>query len=1290
MDRYELQEELGRGGMGVVYRAYDTQLRRTVALKIMAEGPQVEGEDHARFLREARMMARLEHPHIMPVYEVGEHEGRAFYTMALVDGLSVEALLRKSGPIPPRAALKIAADAALALDFAHAHGVVHRDIKPGNLLLAYEDPGRRLLSAKEAADSTLNIPGRGAVGFRVLVADFGLAKEVDAGTVLTMTGAIMGTPQYMSPEQALGETRRVGPRSDVYSMGVVLYAMLTGAPPFTDPNVFDLIRRITTEDPPPPKQKLPALHGDVQTIVLKALEKDPERRYATAADFADDIRRYLAGETIRARPRSAPYSAWRFAVRHRAVTIPAALVLTTLAAFGVYQWTRPGTFVLNGVTPGARVTVDGRATEARFDVPAGRHRIRVELPDHVAAEFDEHVDRNETRTIDVRLVHETGDVVIESEPAGVVLIGNERHGTPFRGALPTGSYELWVEAPGRYRRPVKLDVRVGREASAFTMLPPAKAWSKTYIDWCRSTPVGEAEFVSSRYGTNQLVYSGLKGERIREIETPGPSSSFYHADDLDGDGIKEWIACIDRGRARALVALRPRTGEELWAIDGLDLFTRGEVGQLVGWDAANEGVACVSEVLGDFDRDGVNDIVALLRGPELLAISVRTGNELWRHKLPEPSFRLARPGDVDGDGAVDLVCWGRDWMLTIGGGDGVAIWRIAASPQALDFVPTMHAIAAVMGRDVILIDPRDGTVTRRMPIEPTPTSVGRLYAVGPLAIDLIDGVIHAWDLRDGRHVWARPSELDLYAWSTNVIPVADGVCQISDDGMHLTLLNDTMETKRWTIDVAERFGEKPVLIDGRLCLWAGPRVAMIDAANGSTIWATELPSRVTCGAVRADYDRDGRPELFFGTEEGHLFCFDEDGTERFSALTQPPVLWLNFFDYDKDGLQDFLVESYAGPAAVRAPKILWQRTMAAAVRPSAVLADANGDGVADVVVPGKVAEQNQPMLHVFDGRDGSLIWRDGNYDMIRRACLADLTGDGVPELLSQKSDHFLHVRSLADGRLLHETPIPSFGYAEPSAGDLDGDDVPDVVTLGWWRNGAYAAISGRTRETLWQGNAGAEMWSGATIAGGAVYIGTLGGRVMALDGRTGALKWDRRTGGAVRAGVAVSGDTAVVNSGDGHLYVFDAVTGTPRTTIENAGGTDTRPVFVEDGAAVVLGSRSGLICIGLDGVLRWQHRVGVLGDVLVTDLEGDGTREVVAAGSDGVVRCVELESGALRWEWDSGERGDVDEKAPVFESGPVAADLNGDGALDIVVTSNGRTVTALSGRGRMPAVAEDF
>ncbi len=271
---YELLEEIGRGGMGIVFRASQQSLDREVAIKMIQRGRLDSEPDLKRFLAEASATARLEHPNIVPVYDVGNADGRPYFTMKLIDGQTLADKVSQ-GPLNQHEAARIVSVIARAIQFAHSAGVLHRDLKPSNILIT--------------RDGT------------PLVTDFGLAKQVSTDNDITRSGTVLGTPAYMSPEQASGRRGLVGPSSDVYSLGCVLYFALTGQPPLAAETPMELMMRVIEQDPLPPRVYRSGLDRDLEMIVIRCLQKPIDLRYESAGALADDLQAYLADERIAAR-----------------------------------------------------------------------------------------------------------------------------------------------------------------------------------------------------------------------------------------------------------------------------------------------------------------------------------------------------------------------------------------------------------------------------------------------------------------------------------------------------------------------------------------------------------------------------------------------------------------------------------------------------------------------------------------------------------------------------------------------------------------------------------------------------------------------------------------------------------------------------------------------------------------------------------------------------------------------------------------------------------------------------
>src|SRR5437667_4939226 len=308
---YELLEEVGRGGQGVVFRARQKSLNRTVALKVISLGQWASKAHLKRFRREAEAAASLEHPGIVPIHEVGERDGSCYFSMKFIEGGQVDEVIRRT-PMSIRQAAELIAKVARTVHYAHEHGILHRDIKPGNILL----------DAKGEPHLT----------------DFGLAQLLEMESTVTRTLEVLGTPSYMAPEQAVGNNAAISSVTDVYGLGAVLYQLLTGHPPFAGGTTYETIKLLLDTEPRQPRFLNPKIDRDLSTICLKCLEKDPKRRYSSALALAEDLERWLKHEPIRAHRTGIFTRGKKWVRRNPSIAVMAAMLLALAVPLGVLIW----------------------------------------------------------------------------------------------------------------------------------------------------------------------------------------------------------------------------------------------------------------------------------------------------------------------------------------------------------------------------------------------------------------------------------------------------------------------------------------------------------------------------------------------------------------------------------------------------------------------------------------------------------------------------------------------------------------------------------------------------------------------------------------------------------------------------------------------------------------------------------------------------------------------------------------------------------------------------------------
>ena len=321
---YEVQEEIGRGGQGVVYRARQKSLNRTVALKVIGLGHWATEAHLKRFRREAEAAASLEHPCIVPLYEVGERDGSCYFSMQFIEGGQLDEVTNRE-PMPVRRAVELIAKVARTVHYAHEHGILHRDIKPGNILL--DRKGEPHLT------------------------DFGLARLVETESTVTRTMEVLGTPSYMAPEQAVGNNSALTAATDVYALGAVLYQLLTGHPPFAGGTTYETIKLLLETEPRQPRLLNPKIDRDLSTICFKCLEKDPKRRYSSALALAEDLEHWLKHEPIKARRTGLITRGGKWVRRNPGIAAMAAMLLVLAVPLGVMIWRNDALFRASQFNP---------------------------------------------------------------------------------------------------------------------------------------------------------------------------------------------------------------------------------------------------------------------------------------------------------------------------------------------------------------------------------------------------------------------------------------------------------------------------------------------------------------------------------------------------------------------------------------------------------------------------------------------------------------------------------------------------------------------------------------------------------------------------------------------------------------------------------------------------------------------------------------------------------------------------------------------------------------------------
>ncbi len=650
---YEIVHEVGRGGMGVVYKARQLSLNRTVALKMILSGAHAGPTERERFRREAEAVAALQNPNIVQIFDIGEANGHPYLALEFVDGGSLAQRLSGEPWAPARAA-ELIETLARTMQFAHDAGIVHRDLKPGNILLANGrcEPAGGFAGASPAGSHR---PFASAPK----VTDFGLAKRLDEtldGGGGTRTGAVMGTPSYIAPEQASGKTHDIGPPTDVYALGAILYELLTGRPPFRGETALDTVLQVMHDDPVPPKRLSPLVPRDLETICLKCLSKSANKRYADAVALADDLRRFLDGEPIRARPLSAWGRGVKWARRHPALTVLLTMTVTATVALVT---------VLSVAYARVHAAVLDREHEKRV---AEQERDRAEIEktraETLAQENDKRRAEADERAADLkREADRTRRAAYALQLAQVAILCDR---DPLRAAA---LLEDETRCPKELRDFTWHYLRrlCQRDDRAYLEHPPtdplrAVAYAPGAMFVATAGDAGQIRLWDPRTGRTWLVLSGHTGA-VNGLAF-SPDGSVIASAGADGT-VRLWELPVKvLETARETMKLTP------WLLPLADKFLNvATIPPAITLDAHSGGALCVAfspdgHALVSGGRDGPNDRDGLIRWWDLTA---------WRVPLPDTAA-------LGGPGAV-----------------AASLKRAARAPDARPVRPAREAISAHPG-----------------------------------------------------------------------------------------------------------------------------------------------------------------------------------------------------------------------------------------------------------------------------------------------------------------------------------------------------------------------------------------------------------------------------------------------------------------------------------------------------------------------------------------------------------------------------------------------------------------
>jgi predicted Ser/Thr protein kinase len=1247
---FQIVGEIGRGGMGVVYEARQVSLNRRVALKVLRWGGVTDEEAMRRFQREAETIGGLHHTNIVPIHAIGEEDGVRYFAMQYIEGRDLAAVVREAPEegkgLPARQVAGWALQAAEALAHAHLRGVIHRDIKPSNLIL----------------------DGDG----RIWLTDFGLARRMDEVT-LSLTGAILGTPRYMSPEQAAAASCPVDHRTDLYSLGATLYELVTGKPLFEAGTAHEVLAQVLNQEPRAPRHWVPGLPRDLETILLTCLAKEPSARYASAEALAQDLRAFLEGRPVRARRPRLPERVGRWARRHRrqvvVATTSAVVALGLLGLGGLVRHRvldgRMGEVLLTTseaslqvefldttgrkMTPGLPLPMTGKVR-----LPAGEYEARVSAPGRLSESWSMEVVRRGFQSHQVQMASPwlwppADDPAEEYREVGLVNVTGSTDilrlcYPPRSGEGPRSPLRLQLVngATGRLRWPADLAFDGG------------------------SCPPG----MNAAEWEGLLVWSGVASSFLR-------TGVEQRVEDLDGDGVGDPVL-ISRNSA-TLLAVSGAEGRVLWWYRGYPEVPKVEAGVALKRQQAGRSFVVGTPGTMDVNDDGVVDVVAVF----------------WSN------------GDRFEGGDVQVVGEAQAWLAAVNGRDGAVIWRQAIEGSWESYTSTST------------VRERGDRLMR--------VAVGRMD--GAPVVMVVEG--EGWRVREGRtgkplgtpgvveqELWKAPEWVDVDGDGRDEVMIltqreseqGSGPARVT---LELTVMDGVAGTVRWQAPVQ-------VLARGQMSDLEGPpprfyqvldldgdgRVEVmvvrgeLDGWMGGT-YTLEVREGGT-GAVR--WTRpiwEGRHYSEPRQHHGVLVGADRDGDGHREVWSVQP-------DYDDAaGTHGIRVTLYSGSDG----RIQWARHEAGMGSPLGVAWWRPGlDGHPLLMVTTRRV-QNARHLHGFlsastgrvehvlpdvespeaadfDGDGWSDLWISMRHQgLVRRAVLAgrpvepwrrlgnwhaaqDFDGDGTTDMFSVQDGRW-EARSGRDGRRLWSAPAGERpqGWVLPphlSAGDLDRDGVPDVIVEVTDRRPAkqapgfdtvrtFAAVAGRDGRRLWTASGyqlGNWSSSGSSLAtqyeypyadlldldedqAAEVLVATASEapsiRLTVLDGRDGRTRWeaDLMRGGPGMYPRPAGWPVADFN-GDGHgdLAVLLA------------------PSAVEGGSGVrvqVLEGRRGEPLWPKGFVVAEDSSRVVWAEPAVGDLDGDGVPEVVVVRHGGYqgdpsgytceLLVLDGTSGLVRWTW---------------------------------------------------------
>ena len=1289
--RFRIIRQIDKGGLGRIWCAEDIDLKREVALKDIRDSISDNAASRDRFIQEAEITGRLEHPGIVPIYALGQFEdGKPYYVMRMIRGQTLRDAIRDfhdenkeldTSSVGWRKLLNRFIDVCNTIHYAHSKNVIHRDIKPDNVML-------------------------GEFG-ETLVVDWGLAKvlmrQKSNASVANIDAtnseyndektAAAGTLQYMSPEQALGNSAKLSPRSDVFSLGATLFCLMTNKPPVDHSrSVSEVLESINCQDFLRPRQINHRVPRPLEAICLKALSSDPLDRYATARDIAEDVERWLAREPVSVF-RESPFERMsRWSKRHRSLVRSLLASLGLLIVIGLVAWIgwlrTPGTLTIQANINGALVQIADRQLTlgdkpVSISLPHGVYELEVSADDYFPDNRTIMIDRAETKDLSIVLKRHYGTLNADCGPTGTELeIDGISYGSKIRNLdLPVGKYTAMAKQDGCFdSKPIDFDVRHQQRQSLGVFLDTGLKWTYPSMSIQHDViPIADVD----QDGIRDLLHnelgaitflSGKTGQVIQTI----PANNYTHLILQNGSGPKTlvigWEFATDQGRTKV-------------KLEAFHLIT--DIPQIWSKELDCPGLSDTSIIsmlaTADLDHDASGSFTVATRQGELITLEGANGKITSRFQL------------TDYKTASDVFLFQTDQKLndhvfvhyenvenkkTIGMIDLAAkkmIWSKQAVTERVSSLPDIDGDSfreiAVHGDNQILVySGRNGELRFE-------TQNGNVYGARS---SLRNGSSIDWITFHGQYLGRINPENSKQV----KLPAPASLNQLTDSSGYLFTIGNSVVVK---FDQAVR---------------------AINIETGNTEWTIDGSAD---GMMIVDLDGDGSKEVLLGKNDG-LSCHDQQGQViwhlRLPYQVRPEAI---IPDSDGDGFPEIIVvQNKSLIALVRSPRFLWRAKSNGLLLAQPQIADVDNDGQPEIIQVGKWDDYES--FGCLDGKTGRLKWV-GRFNMPNNMAqaIADFDLDGDEDYVSfgwPKGTSTLHlvVTDLATGKNLVEQKILDEKvslYTQPIVQKINNDDICDVIAMGWDNKDVFV-IDGQTRQLIWRYSTESENIGSLTVAdldddqNSEVIAPSCDGCLHAI-GNDGKRIWHQQLGQSIRGAPVIAdlesnGLKRVVvlanqaktedNTSTIRMFVLNADDGTIAWSYaaeqpgKSGKKTQASPLVVNlendqlDHPVIVA-------ALGIDGIAVidskthqpvWQRPFGseILSTPVITDYGNDNNQELVFISNDGRLIAVDLLTGNTIVDM---KISDGQVTAPI-----TVGDLNADNVPDILVAEQNFTLSAIDGR----------